>query len=280
MKRISIIAATLLAAVSCQQILIEDKADGAISVSLENSPVVELVTKADAADQSEGTSSSTDESTAPSVDVDDFNVYIESDALGFEPMTLKYGAMKSPMAARVGNYTIYADNVSENTSLTGYGEVRYACDPVMKPVEAGKAAAFKLECSMVNTAVSVEFMGSFSQFIDDGYLVEVWTEDASSRVLKYNATNTAGENPVVGYFTPSAYLVYKFTGNDKDGNALAPISGRIQIRAATHLTLQFKIKGDESGNINKPTVTVDTTCEELEPVSVEVDPTKKNNSNQ
>lgn len=264
MKRITIIAAALLTAVSCQEILIEDKLDGAICISLENSPVVEVVTKADES----------------SVDVSNFNVYITSDNQAFQPKTLKYGDMETVMAVGVGNYTVYADNVTETASLQGWGEVRYACAPVTKAVASGTAATFELKCSMVNTAVSVEFIGNFSQYVQEGYKVNVWTEDAASRVREYTAANTTAETPAVGYFKPSSeyFLAYEFIGNDKDGNSLAPISGRLEIRAATHLTLQFKIKGDESGNLGKPTIDVNTNCDELEPVSVEVDPSIKNNN--
>lgn len=260
MKKFTIIAAALFAAASCQEVLIEDKADGAISVRLENSPVVEVVTKAD-----------------ESVDVNEFNVYITSeDALDFEPISKKYRELDAVMAVGVGNYTIYADNVTEEASLAGRGQVRYACDPVTKPVEAGKAATFELKCSMVNTAISVEFIGNFANYVTE-YGVKVWTEDNESRKLEYNADNAA-----VGYFKPSEsyYLVYEFTGEDKEGNPIPEISARLQIQPKTHLTLQFRIKGDESGNLNKPTIEVDTDCEELDPVVVEVDPTKKNDSNQ
>ena len=267
MKKLTIIAAALVAAVSCQEALIEDKLDGSISVHLDNSPVVELITKADG----DGTT------TLPEVNKNDFNVYVSSDVESFQPMNVKYGEMETVFSVKVGNYTIYADNVTEAASLTGWGQVRYSCDPVRKAVEAGKATTFALNCAMVNTAVSVEFIGYFSQYIAEGYKVSVHVEDAASRVLEYNAENTTAETPVVGYFKPSAHLVYTFSGNDKQGNALAPVSGRLEISPKTHLTLQFKIKGDASGNINKPVLEVDTTCTVLEPVVVEVDPSKKNN---
>ena len=259
MKKFTIIAAALFAAASCQEVLIEDKADGAISVRLENSPVVEVVTKAD-----------------DSVDENEFNVYITSeDALDFEPISKKYRELDAVMAVGVGNYTIYADNVTEGASLAGRGQVRYACDPVTKPVEAGKAATFELKCSMVNTAVSVEFIGNFANYVTE-YGVKVWTEDNESRKLEYNADNAA-----VGYFKPSEsyYLVYEFTGEDKEGNPIPEISDRMKIQPKTHLTLQFRIKGDESGNLNKPTIEVDTDCEELS-VEVEVDPTQDTGSGQ
>ena len=266
MKKILIIATALFAAASCQEILIEDRMDGSISVLLENSPVVEMVTKADAAGETQN----------QAVNTNDFNVYITSDNSAFQPMTVKYGVMESVLPVKVGNYSVYADNVTETASLTGWGQLRYACAPVTKAVAAGKATAFELKCAMVNTAVSVEFMGNFSQYLSEGYKVAVHVEDATARVLEFNAANTTAADPAVGYFKPTAYLAYTFTGNDKQGNALAPISGRLEIRAQTHLTLQFKIKGDESGNINKPTIEVDTTCTELSETVI-VDPSQKNN---
>lgn len=267
MKKLTIIAAALLATVSCQEVLIEDKSDGSISVILDNSSVVEFITKAE------------DDSTSEyEIDENDFNVYISSsDVADFQPINVKYGVMQTVLSVKAGNYTIYADNVSEDASLTAWGQARFACTPVTKVVESGRATTFNLDCAMVNTAVSVEFIGNFSQYVSDGYKVAIYVEDAKSRVLEYNAANTTAETPAVGYFKPSAHLIYTFSGNDKQGNALAPVSGRLEIAPKTHLTLQFKIKGDSTGNIGKPVLEVDTTCTVLEPVVVEVDPSKKNN---
>lgn len=267
MKKLTIIATVLMAAVSCQKVLIEDKADGSISVMLDNSSVVELITKAEEGNLSEY-----------EIDENDFNVYVSSsDVAGFQPVNVKYGVMETVLSVKAGNYTIYADNVTEDVSLTAWGQARFACAPVTKKVESGKATTFSLNCAMVNTAVSVEFIGNFSQYVSEGYKVAIHVEDASSRVLEYTAANTSVEIPAVGYFKPSAHLVYTFSGNDKQGNALAPVSGRLEIAPKTHLTLQFKIKGDSTGNIGKPVLEVDTTCTVLEPVVVEVDPSKKNN---
>ena len=268
MNRIIIIAASLLAFASCQEMLIEDKADGMISVRLENSPVVEMITKTDAAEGE-------DTATGTSIDVSGFNVYIDSDNEDFTSLTEKYGTMDEVLAVKAGNYSIYADNVTEEESLAGRGQVRYACHPVTKPVAAGKATSFELKCAMVNTAVSVEFIGNFAQYVD-GYKVAVHVVNDDDRVLEYSASDLS-----VGYFIPSEEiekeLVYSFTGKAKQGNDLAPISGIYSINPKTHLTLQFKIKGDESGNINKPVIEVDTTCDDFTE-TVTVDPSIKNNN--
>lgn len=268
MKKILVIASIFLAAVSCQEMLIEDKADGAISIMLDNSPIVELVTKSGETEEGEeGTSAS-------AVDVSDFNVYITSDVAGFAPVNKKYSQMDKVMNVKAGDYTVYADNVSPAVSLEGWGHVRYACDPVTKTVSPGTATTYELACSMVNTAVSVKFIGNFSEYVADGYTVEVYTEDDQNRKLGYTAANTVGETPAIGYFSPASYLAYTFKGKNKSGEDLAPVAGRVQIQPATHLTLTFKIKGDESGNLNRPTITVNTDCESLTE-NVTVDPTQK-----
>lgn len=260
MKRIVFMASALLAFASCQEVLIEDRTGGAIAVRLENSQVVEVVTKAD----------------EPAVNVDDFNVYVtSSDVADFTALNVKYGQMDKNLPVKPGTYTLYADNITETQSLTDRGAVRYACDPVTKSVTAGAATTYQLSCTMVNTAVSVEFIGAFSDFLQDGYKVQVHMEDAESRKLDYTAANAS-----VGYFKPSAsaQLVYTFTGKDKQGNDLAPISDRIAISKATHLTLQFKIVGDVNGSL-KTEISVNTDCEELAPVEVTVDPSNKANNN-
>lgn len=261
MKRIAFITASLLAFASCQEMLIEDRTGGTISVRLENSQVVEVMTKSD----------------EPAVNVNDFNVYVSStDVADFTPLNVKYGVMDKNLPVKPGTYTLYADNITEVVSLTDWGSVRYACVPVTKTVATGVGTTYQLSCSMVNTAVSVEFVGAFSDFLQEGYKVQIYMEDAESRKLDYTAANTAS----VGYFKPSesAQLVYTFTGKDKQGNDLQPISARIQIRKATHLTLQFKIVGDVNGTL-KTEISVNTQCEELDPVEVTVDPSNKANNN-
>lgn len=254
MKRIPIIAAILIAAVSCQKVIIHDHAEGIISVDIENTPTVELVTKAD------GT-----------VPLDNFNVYVQSSEDGTSVQSFKYSTFPSPYTVPVGEYSLSADSVTEAESVTGWGEVRYAtASPVTKSVTIGTATKFVLNCAMVNTAVSVLFDDGMDTYLSD-YKVSVYVQNDADRVLVYDAENTAGETPAVGYFIPSAKLYYTFTAKDKNNTSLNPKEGSMDIAAATHLQLKFKIKAGLTGSL-VPEIVVDPTCTVLTQ-DIEVDPT-------
>ena len=142
MKKLFIITIVSLMALSCQKSLIQRETEGQLSLQLDNSPVVEMVTKAG----------------ADEVSVDDFNVYVSSKDATF---TYVYKDMPSVITVPVGFYTVSAENVTETQSLTSpdkWGQVRYAGTSVEKEVSAGlNPTTFNLTCRMVNTAVSVVF---------------------------------------------------------------------------------------------------------------------------
>ncbi len=245
MKKILFISILVAAAASCQKPMIMRQADGKISVHVENSPVVEVVTKADG--------------DAADVPVGDFNVYISSDAATF---TYVYDEMPKIVTVPVGTYVVSADNVTEAQSLAQpdqWGQVRYAGESEAKPVAAGTdATEYSLTCTMVNTALSVVFGENIDKHFDN-YTVTAYTDD--SRKLVYDSDNTIGETPAVGYFSPAA-LNYEFTGTFMEESEPLTIRGTKQLRAATHLHLTFRIS-EQNGSVGKPEIIVDATCEDL-----------------
>ncbi len=242
MKKTLFIMLSLAAAVSCQKQLIMRQTNGAISVNVENSPVVEVVTKA-----------------GEDVAVDDFNVYISSDAATFSYV---YKNMPPVVTVPIGTYTVSADNVTEVQSLTqpdAWGQVRYAGTTEAKEVKAGVTPTeYSLTCTMANTAVSVVFGENIDKHFDN-YTVTAYTVD--TRKLVFDTVNTVGENPVVGYFSP-ATLNYEFTGNFMEEAAPMTIRGSKQLRPATHLHLTFRMS-EQNGAVGKPEIIVDATCEDL-----------------
>ncbi len=252
MKKGLFILFSLGALASCQKSLISRQADGMISVHVENSPVVEVVTKA-----------------GEDVPADDFNVYVSSDAATFSYV---YKDMPPVVTVPVGTYVVSADNVTEAQSLTQpdqWGQVRYAGASVAKEVAAGsEATEFSLTCTMANTAVSVLFGENIDKHFDN-YTVTAYTVD--TRKLVFDAVNTVGDAPVVGYYTPST-LYYEFTGNFMEEAAPMTIRGSKPLRAATHLHLTFRIS-EQNGGIGKPEIIVDATCEDLYE-TITVDPSE------
>ena len=231
-------------ALSCQKSLIQRETEGQLSLQLENSPVIEMVTK----------------SGADEVSVDDFNVYVSSKDATF---TYVYKDMPSVITVPVGFYTVSAENVTETQSLTlpdKWGQVRYAGTSDQKEVVAGlNPTMFSLTCRMVNTAVSVVFGENIDKHFKD-YSITAYTVE--TRKLEYTPSNTAGENPVVGYFNGGLALNYVFSGTYIIDNEPMVITGTKPLQAATHLHLNFRMS-EQNGALGKPEIIVDTTCEDL-----------------
>lgn len=253
-KTILYSAMLLVASASCQKSLIVRQTEGQIALQLQNSPIFEMVTKAD-----------TDQ-----VSVDDFNVYVSSDDATF---TYVYKDMPSVITVPVGFYTVSADNITETESLITpdiWGQVRYAGTSVQKEVVAGiNPTQFNLTCTMVNTAVSVVFGENIDKHFTD-YKITAYTVD--TRKLEYTPENTSGESPVVGYFSSGVAVNYVFTGTYIIDNEPLKITGSKQLLPATHLHLTFKMS-EQNGAVGKPEIIIDTTCEDLYE-TITVDPSE------
>lgn len=253
-KTILYSAMILAVSASCQKSLIERQAEGQIALQLQNSPVIETVTKAGDAD----------------VNVDDFNVYVSSDDATF---TYVYKDMPTVITVPVGFYTVSADNITETESLTTpdkWGQVRYAGTSERKEVVAGiNPTQFSLTCTMVNTAVSVVFGENIDKHFTD-YKITAYTVD--TRKLEYTPENTTGSTPAVGYFSSGVALNYVFSGTYIIDDEPMTITGSKQLLPATHLHLTFRMS-EQNGTVGKPEIIVDTTCEDLYE-TITVDPSE------
>lgn len=254
MKKFYAVALLALLAVSCQKNIIQKEAEGRLSLLLENSPVVEVLTKAD----------------GDEVSVEDFNVYVASDDAIY---TYVYKDMPSVITVPVGFYTVSADNVTETESLTApdkWGQVRYAGTSMQKEVVAGlNPTRYSITCTMVNTAVSVVFGENLDKHFTD-YAITLYTDE--DRRLEYTPLNTAGEAPAVGYFNGGASLNYVFTGTYIIGNEPMTITGSKTLQPATHLHLTFRMS-EQNGAVGKPEIIVDARCEDLYE-TITVDPSE------
>lgn len=237
---------TLAAVVSCQEALIERRADGRLTLDLKNSPVVEVVTKAE------------------EVSTDDFNVYVKSDDASF---TYVYKDMPEVVTVPVGFYTVSAENVTETVSLSKpdqWGQVRYYGITGQKEVTAGiNPVEYSLTCTMANTAVSVVFGENIDKHFVD-YSVTAYT--VGTRKLTYLPSNSK-----TGYFSPET-LYYEFTGKYLDDSEPMTITGSRPLQPATHLHLTFRMS-EQNGVVGKPEIIVDSTCDDLYE-TITVDPSE------
>lgn len=254
MKKFYILVLGALMAMACQKNIIQKETEGRLSLLLENSPIVEVLTRAD----------------GDEVSVDDFNVYVSSKDAVF---TYVYKDMPSVITVPVGLYTVSAENITETQSLTlpdKWGQVRYAGTSDEKEVVAGLTPTpFSLTCKMVNTAVSVVFGENIDKHFTD-YKITAYAVD--NRKLEYTPSNTSGETPAVGYFSSGVALNYVFTGTYIIGNEPMTITGSKILQPATHLHLTFRMS-QQNGAVGKPEIVVDSTCEDLYE-TITVDPSE------
>jgi hypothetical protein len=253
MRKLVIILASLMT-LSCQEIVIQKEAEGKLSLLLENSPVVEVVTRTDGQE----------------VSTDDFNVYVSSKDAQFAYV---YKDMPSVITVPAGFYTVSAENVTESQSLYApdkWGQVRYAGTTSQKEVVAGlEPTQFNLTCKMVNTAVSVVFGENIDKHFTD-YKITAYTVD--TRKLEYTPANTVGDTPAVGYFSSGVAINYVFTGTYKIENEPLTITGSKMLQPATHLHMTFRMS-EQNGAVGKPEIVVDTTCDDLYE-TITVDPSE------
>lgn len=228
MRKAALYILSLTVLLSCQKSIIVPVAYGLIHVSLENSAEIDVVTKAGEA----------------AVNTADFHVNVSSSKSTYSYF---YRELSEDIVVPAGMYTISAENVSEEASLSQpdiWGQVRYAGSTEEKEVRAdGSATEFSLTCSMVNTALSVTFDELIARNFTD-YKVTAYTVE--SRKLVYDASNTAGETPAVGYFTP-ALLHYEFTGLFGEEKTPITVTGTKELLPKTKLDLDFKLSLKNGG---------------------------------
>ncbi len=253
MKKTILILFVLATVFSCQVHVDARREMGTISVYVENAPTVEVVTKAE------------------DLTADNFDVYISSDEAKYHYI---YKDMPDFLAVPAGLYTVRAENVTEEASLTqpdNWGQIRYEGSSSAKEVREGDVTNFSFTCYVVNTAVSVVFDSSIATYFTD-YSVSVFTTE--ERQLVYNEANTTAENPAVGYFLPGT-IQYLFSGTFMGESTPRTIYGTRNILPATHQHLTFKVI-EQEGSLGKPEITVDTTIEDFYQ-SITVDPTEDGN---
>lgn len=239
---------------SCQEHIIESRPEyGEISVRLENSPVVEVISKAYVGEE---------------VPTDDFMVYVSSSNSTY---SWRCADMPSVVTLPVGMYTVSAESVSAADAVSlpdRWGQVRYA-GKTSEPVEVVAGATpvtVDLTCRMANTAVSVVFGENIDKHFTD-YTMTAYTD--ASRKLVYTPENTAGEDPAVGYFD-SVTLHYVFEGVFMDDSQPLKITGSKVLEPATHLHLTLRMSG-QNGSLGRPDIEIDYKCEDLDEI-LTVDP--------
>ncbi len=230
--------------------------EGFVSVRLENTPAVEVVTKAE----------------GPDVDINEFNVFITSDEASY---SYRYADIQEKVPVPVGTYTVSAENVSEADALSTpdmWGQARYYGITDPQEVDSGMAPTqFYLVCTMANTAVNVVFDKTIAQHFKN-YSVKVYADEARTLEFKPLAD---GQTPKVGYFNPGT-LHYEFIGTYEIENTTAKSGGTVSVEPATMLSLNFEVTTDaetETGTIGDIIINVHTDyVVEDEPVTV--DPVK------
>ncbi len=233
---------------SCQQEVVEEQAFGSMSLSVANNPVVEDVTRA-----------------GGEVSIYDFNINV------FCEEELKYSfpfrEYIEPILVPVGQYTAFAESVTEEQSLTQpteWGQIRYSGSDTQW-VRSGRVTQFDIECRVANSAVSVIFDASLERFYSD-IKVDVYTTE--DRQLTYTQDNAA---TAVGYFNPGTQY-YVFTGTYAGETIPRTFSGQFNTAAATRTSVTFKTTTQE-GTLGKPEIEVDYTCEDFYE-TVTLDPTE------
>ncbi len=187
-----------------------------------------------------------------------------------------YADMKNAFTVEAGNYTAYAQNITESDALVGRGAQRFygsTSNPIS--VLSGQTTTISFTCSMVNSRVTFEFDNSFksvfnTEDITNPTKIVSSTASNPSRIIEY--TKAASHSSELAYFNIDAsgntVLNYTIQTARKDGVAKT-YNGTINLLAKSWHKVTIKASST-SGQADLDIV-IDTQVAEL-PQDVMVDP--------
>ena len=215
MKKIMIAAAVLAALTACNKTLIEspvaDSEYGYINLGITaDTEMVMTKTMTEVSDPA------------------NYNIKIYDAS---SPTSYKYDGKYSGISTtgvsvvRGTNYVVEAENITSTEAETGYGQLRVLGKTTGVVVEAGKTSSVSVECSPVNTQVTVAFEESFKNLFTS-YSAKVTNDSNNAATIANNArTLDMYVNGTVknAYYnvgdTGNITLKWVLTATNKDGVA-------------------------------------------------------------
>lgn len=171
-------------------------------------------------------------------------------------------------------YIIAAQNITEDEALVypdRWGQKRYAGSVEILLDRISKAGSedqyvysIEIPCKVVNSMVAVTFDPSIDDYFT-GYSVTAYTDEG--RKLIFDASNASS---ALAHFTSGKVLNCFFSGVFNVTGEIREYQFEYELKAADHVTFTFSLR-NVVGELGKPDINVDMTCEEFEE-DIVVDP--------
>lgn len=258
------IGAALILAAGCNKEVLRPEQSGLITLSLSSEQEVVL--------------------TKGSMDCSNFNVYITGTTFLSESYSKSYicSQMAGGVTIPYGTYAIASDNCTAAQAATGFGQARYWGETTGISISSQEPVPVTVNCAMVNGKVQVVFDESFTMDFTNPSIELSQANRTVTMTLEQTRTSSAYFN-VEESGTTISYTIYgEIAGRQLEYSSsvvLSPAKCAIITIKSNHngiigpgVDVDDSMKGDgqtiiinpdgietpDSGNINAPSITIDT----------------------
>ena len=231
---------------------------GTLSLGVAATPDVEILTVSKAG-------------TVPA-DAASYTVTITNSSLeGFTTISKTFGELGSTLTLKAStDYAIAAESCTEAASLSansGWGKARYSASRFFG-ITAGKVTDVELNCTMVNTQVSIGFDASFTDLFSAAAGYSVTASDGAGRSLEFTQEATT-DAPIAFFNVPATgKLTLTIAATRISDGQVCTFTQPVNVAAATWQKLT--LKASTTNGQTSISITVEQAAET--PVDVVIDP--------
>ena len=271
------IGAALIMAAGCNKEVIRSEKSGLITLNLSSEQEVVL--------------------TKGSMDCSNFNVYITGTTFLSESYSKSYicSQMAEGVSIPYGTYAIASDNCTSEQAATGLGKARYWGETTGISIYSQEPVSVTVNCTMVNGKIQVVFDESFTKDFTNPSITLSQADRNVTMTLEQTLSSSAYFNVEASDTTRISYTIY---GDIDDRRLeysssvdLSPAKCAIITIKSNHngligpgVDVDDSMKGDDhtivinpdgiempdSGNVNAPSITIDTKMDDAVVENVQI----------
>lgn len=273
------IGAALIMAAGCNKEVIRSEKSGLITLNLSSEQEVVLT-----------------KGSMESMDCSNFNVYITGTTFLSESYYKSYicSQMEKGVSIPYGTYAIASDNCTSKEAATGFGQARYWGETKEIRISSQEPVEVTVNCAMVNGKIQVVFDESFTKDFTNPSIKLSQADRDVTMTLEQTLLYSAYFN-VETIGTPISYTIYgEIAGRTLEYSSsvvLSPAKCAIITIKSNHngligpgVDVDDSMKGDDhtivinpdgietpdSGNVNAPSITIDTQMDDAVVENVQI----------
>ena len=273
------IGAALIMAAGCNKEVIRSEKSGLITLNLSSEQEVVLT-----------------KGSMESMDCSNFNVYITGTTFLSESYYKSYicSQMEKGVSIPYGTYAIASDNCTSKEAATGFGQARYWGETKEIRISSQEPVSVTVKCTMVNGKIQVVFDESFTKDFTNPSIKLSQADRNVTMTLEQTLKSSAYFN-VEAPSTTISYTIYgEIAGRTLEYSSsvdLSPAKCAIITIKSNHngligpgVDVDDSMKGDDhtiiinpdgietpdSGNVNAPSITIDTKMDDAVVENVQI----------